>query len=109
MVGTLTTPAWVAAVRLFLVLATGAAGFSEHLQHHVGPAAFVGYELTIDLERQVVVKADGTELPFEVQPFRKFCLLGGFDDIGLTLRHADKIRSFEAERLLKKPWLAHTL
>jgi 3-isopropylmalate/(R)-2-methylmalate dehydratase small subunit len=72
-------------------------------------AAFVGYELTIDLERQVVVKPDGTELPFEVQPFRKFCLLGGFDDIGLTLRHADKIRSFEAERLLKKPWLAHTL
>ena len=72
-------------------------------------AAFVGYELTIDLERQVVVKADGSELPFEVQPFRKFCLLGGFDDIGLTLRHADKIRSFEAERLLKKPWLAHTL
>ena len=72
-------------------------------------AAFVGYELTIDLERQVVIKADGTELPFEVQPFRKFCLLGGFDDIGLTLRHADKIRSFEAERLLKKPWLAHTL
>jgi 3-isopropylmalate/(R)-2-methylmalate dehydratase small subunit len=72
-------------------------------------AAFVGYELTIDLERQVVVKADGTELPFEVQPFRKFCLLGGFDDIGLTLRHADKIRSFEAERLMKKPWLAHTL
>ena len=72
-------------------------------------AAFVGYELTIDLERQVVVKADGTELPFEVQPFRKFCLLGGFDDIGPTLRHADKIRSFEAERLLKKPWLAHTL
>jgi 3-isopropylmalate/(R)-2-methylmalate dehydratase small subunit len=72
-------------------------------------AAFVGYELTIDLERQVVMKPDGTELPFEVQPFRKFCLLGGFDDIGLTLRHADKIRSFEAERLLKKPWLAHTL
>jgi len=72
-------------------------------------AAFVGYLLTIDLERQVVVKPDGVELPFEVQPFRKFCLLGGFDDIGLTLRHADKIRSFEAERLLKKPWLAHTL
>jgi len=72
-------------------------------------AAFVGYSLTIDLERQVVVKPDGVELPFEVQPFRKFCLLGGFDDIGLTLRHADKIRSFEAERLLKKPWLAHTL
>ena len=72
-------------------------------------AAFVGYELMIDLERQVVVKPDGTELAFDVQPFRKFCLLNGFDDIGLTLRHADKIRAFEAERLLKKPWLAHTI
>lgn len=71
--------------------------------------AFVGYQLTIDLERQVVVKPDGKELSFDVQPFRKFCLLGGYDDIGLTLRHADKIRAFEAERLLKKPWLAHTL
>jgi 3-isopropylmalate/(R)-2-methylmalate dehydratase small subunit len=72
-------------------------------------AAFVGYELTIDLERQVVVKPDGAELPFQVQPFRKFCLLNGFDDIGLTLRHADKIRAFEAQRLLQKPWLAHTI
>ena len=72
-------------------------------------AAFVGYSLTIDLERQVIVKADGTELPFEVQAFRKFCLLNGFDDIGLTLRHADKIKAYEAERLLKKPWLAHSL
>jgi 3-isopropylmalate/(R)-2-methylmalate dehydratase small subunit len=57
----------------------------------------------------VVVKADGTELPFEVQPFRKFCLLGGFDDIGLTLRHADKIRASRPSAWLKKPWLAHTL
>jgi 3-isopropylmalate/(R)-2-methylmalate dehydratase small subunit len=72
-------------------------------------AAFVGYELTIDLERQVVVKPDGAELPFDVQPFRKFCLLNGFDDIGLSLRHADKIRAFEAQRLLQKPWLAHTI
>ena len=72
-------------------------------------AAFVGYSLTIDLERQLVVKPDGSSLPFEVQPFRKYCLLGGFDDIGLTLRHADKIRAFEAERLLTKPWLARTL
>jgi len=71
--------------------------------------AFPGYELTVDLERQVVVKADGAELPFEVQPFRRDCLLGGLDEIGLTLRHADKIRSFEAERLLKKPWLAHRI
>ena len=71
--------------------------------------AFFGYELSIDLERQVVSKPDGTELPFAVEPFRKFCLLGGFDDIGLTLRHADKIRAFEAERLLNKPWLAHRI
>jgi 3-isopropylmalate/(R)-2-methylmalate dehydratase small subunit len=69
-------------------------------------AGFVGYALTIDLPRQVVVKPDGTELPFDVQPFRKYCLVNGFDDIGLTLRHADKIRAFEAERLATKPWLA---
>jgi 3-isopropylmalate/(R)-2-methylmalate dehydratase small subunit len=71
--------------------------------------AFVGYELTIDLERQVIVKPDGAAIPFDVEPFRKYCLLGGFDDIGLTLRHSDKIRTFEAERLLKKPWLARSL
>ena len=69
--------------------------------------AFVGYKLTIDLPRQVIVKPDGTELPFDVQPFRKFCLLGGYDDIGLTLRHADKIKAFEAERLARMPWLAN--
>jgi 3-isopropylmalate/(R)-2-methylmalate dehydratase small subunit len=68
---------------------------------------FVGYQLKIDLPRQVVVKPDGTELPFDVQPFRKYCLVNGFDDIGLTLRHADKIRAFEAERLARMPWLAH--
>jgi 3-isopropylmalate/(R)-2-methylmalate dehydratase small subunit len=72
-------------------------------------AAFPGYQLIIDLERQVIVKPQGEELPFEVQPFRKFCLANGFDDIGLTLRQSDKIRNFEAERLAKKPWLAHTL
>ena len=71
--------------------------------------AFVGYELTVDLERQVVVKPDGAELAFDVQPFRKYCLTNGFDDIALTLRHADAIRTFEAERLLKKPWLAHSI
>ncbi|MDP2368305.1 3-isopropylmalate dehydratase small subunit [Rhodoferax sp.] len=72
-------------------------------------AAFPGYALTIDLERQVVVKPDGVELGFDIQPFRKYCLLNGLDDIGLTLRHANKIRAFEAERLAQKPWLAHTL
>ncbi|MFO0105948.1 MAG: 3-isopropylmalate dehydratase small subunit [Burkholderiales bacterium] len=70
--------------------------------------AFPGYQLTIDLERQVVVRPQGEEILFEVQAFRKYCLLGGLDDIGLTLRHADKIKAFEAERLASKPWLAHT-
>ncbi len=69
-------------------------------------AAFPGYELTIDLPRQRIVKPDGGELAFEVEPFRKTCLVNGWDDIGLTLRHADKIRAFEAERLAKMPWLA---
>ena len=48
-------------------------------------AAFPGYALTVDLPRQVVVKPDGAELPFEVQPFRKYCLVNGFDDIGADL------------------------
>ncbi|WP_396270192.1 3-isopropylmalate dehydratase small subunit [Ideonella sp.] len=71
--------------------------------------AFPGYQLTIDLTRQVVIKADGSELPFEVQAFRKYCMVNGFDDIGLTLRHADKIKAYEAERLAKMPWLATRL
>jgi len=71
--------------------------------------AFPNYSLTVDLERQVVIKAQGGELPFEVQAFRKYCLLNGLDDIGLTMRHADKIRSFEAQRLAQKPWLAKSL
>jgi 3-isopropylmalate/(R)-2-methylmalate dehydratase small subunit len=68
--------------------------------------AFPGYQLTIDLSRQVVIKPDGSELAFDVEPFRKYCLVNGYDDIGLTLRHADKIRAFEAERLARMPWLA---
>jgi len=69
---------------------------------------FAGFSLTVDLHRQVVVKPDGSELSFDVEPFRKYCLVNGFDDIGLTLRHADKIRSFESERLARMPWLATT-
>ena len=71
--------------------------------------AFPGYQLTIDLARQVIVRPQGDELPFEVNAFRKYCLLNGLDDIGLTLRHSDKIKAFEAERLATKPWLAHTM
>jgi 3-isopropylmalate/(R)-2-methylmalate dehydratase small subunit len=71
--------------------------------------AFAGYQLTIDLERQCIVKPNAEEIPFDVIPFRRYCLLNGFDDIGLTLRHADKIKAFEAERLATKPWLAQTM
>jgi len=71
--------------------------------------AFSGYQLTIDLERQEVIAPDGRRYSFEVTPFRKYCLLNGLDDIGLTLRHADKIKAFEAERLLRMPWLATQL
>ena len=67
--------------------------------------AFPGYTLNIDLDRQVVIGADGRAMGFDIEPFRKYCLLNGFDDIGLTLRHSDKIRAFEAERLARHPWL----
>jgi len=70
-------------------------------------AAFPGFRLTIDLERQTVATVDGaTVFAFEVEPFRKHCLLNGLDDIGLTLEHADEIRSFEAKHLAEQPWLA---
>ena len=70
-------------------------------------AAFPGYKLTIDLERQIVSTVDGsTVFAFEVEPFRKHCLLNGFDDIGLTLQHAEAIRAFETKRLTDQPWLA---
>jgi 3-isopropylmalate/(R)-2-methylmalate dehydratase small subunit len=71
--------------------------------------AFPGYELTVDLDREVVITPQGEAMKFEVQPFRKYCLLNGLDDIGLTLRHKDDIKAFEAQRLATKPWLAHTL
>ena len=71
--------------------------------------AFVGYSLMVDLPRQMVVKPDGTELPFDIQPFRKHCLINGVDDIGLTLVHKDKIAAFEAQRLLQQPWLAASM
>lgn len=67
--------------------------------------AFNGFQLTIDLEKQLVIVGDGTTYSFDVTPFRKYCLLNGFDDIGLTLLHSDKIKAYEAERILKMPWL----
>ncbi len=72
-------------------------------------AAFPGFQLTVDLQEQVIIKDQGETIKFNVEPFRRYCLLNGFDDIGLTLRHADKIRAFETERLSTKPWLAQTM
>lgn len=66
---------------------------------------FSGYELTVDLPAQVVRTGDGRAFEFEIDAFRKDCLINGLDDIGLTLKHADKIRTFEAERLARHPWL----
>ncbi|MCB1668546.1 MAG: 3-isopropylmalate dehydratase small subunit [Porticoccaceae bacterium] len=64
-----------------------------------------GYALTIDLPRQVVVKPDGEALPFEIDEFRKHCLLNGLDDIGLTLQNEAEIRSFETRHAERFPWL----
>jgi len=66
---------------------------------------FVGYRLRVDLENQRIVTPEGRELTFAVDAFRKYCLLNGLDDIGLTLRKADMIRAFETERLARHPWL----
>jgi 3-isopropylmalate/(R)-2-methylmalate dehydratase small subunit len=68
--------------------------------------AFPGFKLTIDLDRQLVSTADGAlAFAFDVEPFRKHCLLNGLDEIGLTLQHADAIRAFETKRLAEQPWI----
>lgn len=59
----------------------------------------IGYELTVDLQRQWVTDDSGLRCSFEVDPFRRECLLKGLDDIGLTLQHEDKIREHEARRI----------
>ena len=64
-----------------------------------------GYELTVDLEQQKIVTPLGEEIAFEVDPFRKHCLLNGLDDIGLTLQDADAIKDYEAKRKETAPWL----
>jgi len=64
-----------------------------------------GCHLVVDLEQQVVLRPDGRSLPFAVDPFRRECLLNGWDDIGLTLRHAELIKAFEARRREQQPWL----
>ncbi len=64
-----------------------------------------GYQLTVDLEAQQIRKPNGETIDFEVDSFRKYCLLNGLDDIGITLQDADAIRAFEAQWQQKSPWL----
>jgi 3-isopropylmalate/(R)-2-methylmalate dehydratase small subunit len=65
-----------------------------------------GYRLTVDLAEQVVTTQSGEAVRFEIDSFRRQCLLNGWDDISLTLRHSEKIHAFETERLARMPWLA---
>jgi 3-isopropylmalate/(R)-2-methylmalate dehydratase small subunit len=67
-----------------------------------------GYQLTVDLQEQCVIKPDGQAYPFEVDAFRKHCLLHGLDDIGLTLQDAEHIKAYEAKRRISAPWLFGT-
>ena len=64
-----------------------------------------GYRLTIDLEQQTVTAPDGEVYRFDIDPFRKHCMLNGLDEIGLTLQHAEKIKQFEQQRRIEQPWL----
>lgn len=68
-------------------------------------AANEGYKLTVDLANQQIVKPDGATIPFEVDEFRKHCLINGLDDIGLTLQDADAIKIYESKRRQESPWL----
>lgn len=80
----------------------------DHLFNEV--KAFPGFRLVIDLEQQLVRTANGSvAYPFDIDAFRKYCMLNGLDDIGLTLRQADTIRAFEERHIASQPWLANTI
>ncbi len=64
-----------------------------------------GYQLTIDLAAQTVMTSEGKICGFHIESFRKHCLLNGLDDIGLTLQHAQEIRSYEQRRRQEAPWV----
>jgi len=64
-----------------------------------------GYRLAIDFAEQSITTPGGEAIKFEIDPFRKHCMLNGLDEIGLTLQHADKIKAFEAKRRQQQPWL----
>jgi 3-isopropylmalate/(R)-2-methylmalate dehydratase small subunit len=63
-----------------------------------------GYRLRVDLERKTITSADGIQYSFEVEDFRRHCLLNGLDDIGLTMVKADKIKDFESKAAAARPW-----
>lgn len=67
--------------------------------------ANVGYQLTVDLQNQTVISPNGGQYHFEIDAFRKHCLLNGLDDIGLTLQHADDIKAFEKKAKVDRPWV----
>ncbi len=75
----------------------------DKLFHEVSPLP--GYQLKVDLANQVVTTPGGENMKFEIDPFRKHCLLNGLDEIGLTLGHADKIRAYEDKRKQTEPWI----
>ena len=75
----------------------------DHLFQEV--AADVGFRLTVDLPAQTVTTPSGLAMRFEVEPFRKDCLVNGWDDIGLTLRRQDAIRAYEERRRRAEPWI----
>jgi 3-isopropylmalate/(R)-2-methylmalate dehydratase small subunit len=80
----------------------------DHLFSEV--KAFPGFRLIIDLDKQLVATANASaQYPFDVDAFRKYCLLNGLDDIDLTLRQADKIRAFEERHISAHPWLTNTI
>ncbi|HED33579.1 MAG TPA: 3-isopropylmalate dehydratase small subunit, partial [Gammaproteobacteria bacterium] len=64
-----------------------------------------GFEITLDLQKQKVITEDGDEYSFEVDAFRKHCLLNGLDDISLTLQHVDEIKAYEEKTKQSAPWL----
>jgi 3-isopropylmalate/(R)-2-methylmalate dehydratase small subunit len=64
-----------------------------------------GYQLTVDLEAELITMPNGQSVVFEIDPFKKHCLLNGLDDIGLTLQHTDEIQNYEQNRQKQSPWL----
>ena len=64
-----------------------------------------GFELEVDLDAQTVTLPGGNRIEFEVDGFRRHCLLNGLDEIGLTLQHADDIKAYETKRREQAPWL----